>query len=193
MWRCIVPPPARAEIVQIVGVLLPEIAEQEMHRHGSFMGDVGSFIRFPTTRSREDGGASASSARAERAQHQNHLMHCIGSASVEKEALDGSSPPDTLPHPRPDLSLYRAGTHGPECFSCLAISNTCCAFPVQRLSPDPLALLFSSGQSRRERVLEAIGANAHEPAFFTCVFGSVIPTLPKTHALASTFAGSSRR
>ncbi len=125
------------------------------------MGD-GGLIRFHTTRSKWDGGVSTSSARAERAQQQNHLMYCRGSASVEKEALDGSSSPDTLPDTRPGLALQHARAHISECCSCLALSNTCCAFAAQRLSPDTLALLFSSGQSRRERVLEAIGAYAHE-------------------------------
>lgn len=40
-----------------------------------------------------------------RAKQQNHLMRYIGSAPIEKEALDGSSSPDTLPDTRPGLSL----------------------------------------------------------------------------------------
>ena len=76
--RCIVHLPACARIVQIGGVLLPEMAEQETRRYERLMGD-GGLIRFQTTRSRWDGGVSTPSPHAE--QSSIRIISCTAEAA----------------------------------------------------------------------------------------------------------------
>ena len=149
MWQCIVHPPAHAGIMHSASRLLTERTEQEMRRHGRFMGDAERLYPLSTRQVRCGRGhvlrgVHIKSRRMDK-RHRDYLMRHVCAASVVKEAPDGSSSSDTLPDTRTAISLYHTCASCHECFSCLAISNTCCAFHAQLLSPDTLSLLFSPG------------------------------------------------
>jgi hypothetical protein len=80
----------------------------------------------------------------------------VCAVSVVKEAPYGSSSSDTLQNASTDISLHHACAHIHECFSCLASVNACHAFHAQFIFPDALSLLLSSGQSRRQGLLDAV-------------------------------------
>jgi hypothetical protein len=88
--------------------------------------------------------------------HRSYLTSHVCAVSVVKEAPYGSSSSDTLQIASADISLHHACAYCHERFSCLASVNACHVFHAQFIFPDALSLLLSSGQSRRQGLLDAV-------------------------------------
>jgi hypothetical protein len=88
--------------------------------------------------------------------HRSYLTRHVCAVSVVKEAPYGSSSSDTLQIASADISLHHACAYCHERFSCLANVNACHVFHAQFIFPDALSLLLSSGQSRRQGLLDAV-------------------------------------